>query len=446
MTADAAGTGPRDADRGRDASGAVRRLLGSADFARAFTLTTFAALVGSHLIERVAGIVTLRAVVAGLCVFALGILWARREEISLLRLVPTTLLLLVAWAFASVFWSSDPFASLGRWSAMAAVALLAVTIGHIRDTLQTVRALGDVLRAALGLSLGLEVFSGILLDMPLKFLGIQGNIAALGPIQGIFGTRNMLGIITVVAMITFAVEMRTQSVRPGTAAASLTLAAALGLLSASPTVLVLAVAVGTATAVLMLVRAVPAERRRAMQWSLAAVVAAASVAGYVQRARILDALGAADDLSMRTRLWSLAGFYTSKRPVQGWGWFGPWEVDEQPFFTINQLLGQHHTTALNAYVDVLLQLGWAGLLLLCALGGVALVRSWMTASQRRAIVYAWTPLMLVALAVTSVFESVALFGVGWMLLCLCAVRAGQSRSWRDRLTGDVPTGSFSLPR
>ena len=52
----------------------------------------------------------------------------------------------------------------------------------------------------------------------------------------------------------------------------------------------------------------------------------------------------------------------------------------------------------------------------------------------------------VALAVTSVFESVALFGVGWMLLCLCAVRAGQSRSWRARLTGDVPTGSFSLPR
>ena len=37
--------------------------------------------------------------------------------------------------------------------------------------------------------------------------------------------------------------------RPGTAAASLTLAAALGLLSASPTVLVLAVAVGTATTI-----------------------------------------------------------------------------------------------------------------------------------------------------------------------------------------------------
>ncbi|WP_424434817.1 O-antigen ligase family protein [Microbacterium sp.] len=420
-------------------------MLGSADFARAFTLTTFAALVGSHLIERVSGVVTLRAAVAGLCVLALGILWARREEISLVRLVPTTLLLLVAWAFASVFWSSDPLTSLGRWTAMAAVALLAVTVGHIRDTLQTVRALGDVLRTALALSLALEILSGILLDVPFRFLGIQGNIAALGPIQGIFGTRNMLGFIAVVAMITFAVEMRTQSVRPGTAAASLTLAAALGLLSASPTVLVLAVVVGTATAALTVVRAVPPQRRGAVQWMLAAAVAAASVVGYVQRAQILDALGATDDLSMRTRLWSLAGFYISRRPVQGWGWFGPWEAAEQPFFTINLVLGQHHTTALNAYAEVLLQLGWAGLLLLCAFGGVALVRSWITASQRRSIVYAWTPLMLVTLAVTSVFESVVLFGVGWMLLCLCAVRAGQSRSWRNRLVGDPPSGAFPLP-
>ena len=63
--------------------------------------------------------------------------------------------------------------------------------------------------------------------------------------------------------------------------------------------------------------------------------------------------------------------------MQGWGWFGAWAVDEQPFVSINQLLGQHHTTALNAYVDVQLQLGWAGVLLLCALGGIALVRSWL---------------------------------------------------------------------
>ncbi|MGO8610209.1 hypothetical protein ACC848_45495, partial [Rhizobium johnstonii] len=75
------------------------------------------------------------------------------------------------------------------------------------------------------LSLGLEILSGILLDVPLRFLGIQGKLAELGPLQGIFGTRNSLGIVAVIALVTFAVELRTQSVRPAVAVASLVLAA-----------------------------------------------------------------------------------------------------------------------------------------------------------------------------------------------------------------------------
>ncbi len=421
----------------------LRRLLASADLARAYTLAAVATLVGSHLIARLAGVVTLRSIIAGLCALAIGILIARREELTPLRLVPLTLLLWVTWAFASVFWSTDPLGSLARWLAMAAIALIAVTIGHVRDPLQTVRALGDVLRVALGLSLGLEILAGLLLDMPLRFLGIQGNIAALGPVQGIFGTRNMLGFVAVVAMVTFAVELRTHSVRTGVGVGSLALAAALGILSASPTVLVLAVAVGAATGALTLVRTVPPARRAAVQWSLAIVVVVAALVGYAQRTRLLDALGATDDLDMRTRLWSLAEFFVQLRPVLGWGWFGPWDRSGQPFLTINQLLAEHHSSALNAYVDALVQLGWVGGLLLCLLGGVALVRSWSVASRRRSIMHAWTPLIVVTLAVTSIFESVALVGFGWMLLCLCAVRTGQSRSWRDRLrVGAVPTSGL----
>lgn len=432
MTTDAAGP----------ERGALARLLASADFARALTLAIFAALVGAHLIQSLAGVVTVRTIVAGLCVIAIAVLVVRREEVSLLRLVPTTLLMLVTWAFVSVFWSTGPLPSFWRWTAMAAVALLAVAIGHIRDTLQTVRALGDVLRAALTLSLALEILSGILLDAPLTFLGIQGNIAAFGPVQGIFGTRNMLGFVAVVALITFAVEMRTQSVRPGVAVYSLSIASALGILSASPTVLVVIVVVGVATGALTLVRSVPATRRPTVQWSLAAAVAVAAVVIYLQRTRIIAALGAADDLSMRSRLWSMARYFAGRQPVQGWGWFGVWDPERQPFLTINQILRQHHTSALSAYVDVQLQLGWVGLLLLCALGGLALVRSWVDASRRRSIVYAWTPLTVIALAVTSAFESFALYGVGWMLLVLCAVRAGQSSGWRERMgttTGTIPT-------
>ena len=61
------------------------------------------------------------------------------------------------------------------------------------------------------------------------------------------------------------------------------------------------------------------------------------------------------------------------------------------------------------------------------------------------MVYAWTPLMVIALAVTSVFESVALFGLGWLLLVLCAVRAGQSRGWRERLGAGGPPATGTIP-
>lgn len=420
------------------ARGALARLLDSADFARAYTLAVFGAVLGSHLIERLAGPVTLVTVLTALCAIGGAVLTVRRAEISVLRLLPTTLLLFVSWAFASVFWSTDPLISFGRWLAMAAVAVLALTIGHIRDTLQTVRALGDVARVALSASLALEIVAGLLLDMPLRFLGIQGNLIHLGPVQGVFGTRNVLGIVAVIALVTFVVEQRTHSVRPGVAVYSITLACVLALLSASPTVFVLAASVGAATGALALVRSVPAGRRRAVQWAIAGIVVVGAAATYVQRERIIAAVGASDDLAMRTDLWSVIGFYVRQRPVQGWGWFGVWMEDEQPFATVNLILREHHTTALNAFVDSVLQLGWVGLLLFCVFGGIALVRSWLDASSRRSVVYAWTPLLLITLAVASLFESVTLFGTGWLLLVLAAVRAGQSRSWRRRIDTAPP--------
>ena len=85
-------------------------------------------------------------------------------------------MLFVAWALASTFWSSDSSETWWNWVALAGIAFLAIVIGHVRDTLQTVRALGDVLRVLLGASLVVEILSGILLDVPFRFLGVQGNI------------------------------------------------------------------------------------------------------------------------------------------------------------------------------------------------------------------------------------------------------------------------------
>ena len=430
---------PRSASPGRWLGG----MLASADLARAFTIAVLGAVFSAFVMERVAGRVTYISIVVGLCVIGVGMLNSRRREISLVRLVPTTVVLFVGWAFASVFWSQDASSSFWSWLYTAGLAFLAVTIGHVRDTLQTARALGDVMRVLLSLSLAVEIVAGVLLDMPIRFLGIQGNIAQLGPIQGIFGTRNLLGFVAVIALITFLIEYRTQSVRVGVSVFSVVLAGGLAALSDSPTVLVLAVAVGLAVGALALVRHAKPRDRSALQWTIGGIVVAGLAIGYAARHPIIALLGAGSDFATRVGLWSTMVDYLRSKPVQGWGWFGAWDASEFPFTAINYTLRTTHASGLNAYFDVLLQLGWIGLLLFTAMAGVALVRSWLDASERRSVIYAWTPLVLVTLLVDSMFESFTLTGFGWMLLVLCAVRAGQSRSWRERM--GVGEGDPVLP-
>jgi exopolysaccharide production protein ExoQ len=418
-------------------------LLGSAEFARAFTIAVLSAVFASFTIERMTSQVTLATIIAVLCAVGAAILWVRREELSLLRLAPSSLLAFLAWALVSLVWTTDKSDTVFGWMALFGFAFLAITVGHIRDTLQTVRALGDTLRVLLVLSLGMEILSGVLLDMPFGFLGIQGNLAVGGPVQGLFGSRNMLGFIAVLALITFVIEWRSQSVTAPIAIPSVALAALLAFLSSSPTVIVLAAAVGIVTVALTIVRHTPTERRSLVQWVLGILVALALTAAFALRHPIIALLDAGSDFSIRATLWNTMLDFVSLKPITGWGWFGPWARGEYPFTYINFLLDDHHQSGLNAYFDVMLQLGWAGLVLFLALGGAATVRSWLVASVRRSVVYAWTPLMLVTLAVDSMFESFTLDGAGWFLLVLCALRAGQSRSWRENIdaahTGAIPT-------
>jgi len=421
----------------------VVSLLGTALFARAYTLTALTAAFTSVLIERMMSPVSLAVVIGTLALLGVAVLVVRREELTLLRFAPTSLLGFLILALISALWSSDRAGTIAGWITLLGYALIAITIGHVRDTLQTVRAIGDTLRWLLSVSLGLEILSGILLDTPFLALGIQGNLAAGGPIQGVFGTRNMLGFIAVVALITFVIEWRTQSIGRVAGILSVALGGFLALLSASPSVVVLAAAVGVATTALTIVRHTSAHRRVAMQWVLGGLVTGGLIVAFALRHQIIRLLDAGSDFSTRADLWNMMLDFIAERPVTGYGWFGPWPRGEYPFTYINFQLSDHHQSALNAYFDTLLQLGWAGLALFLALGGVAIVRSWLVASVRRSVLYAWTPLVLMTLAVESMFESFALTGIGWLLLVLCALRAGQTRSWRESIdsaqTGAIPT-------
>lgn len=421
----------------------VFSLLASAEFARAFTIAGLTTAFAAFMIERLTSTTTLATIVTLLALIGVAVLIARREELNWLRFAPTSLLGFLVLAALSLLWTTDRAGTLSGWATLFGYGVIAIVIGHVRDTLQTVRAIGDTLRWLLTLSLGLELLSGVLLDLPFTALGIEGNLALGGPIQGIFGTRNMLGFVAVVGLITFVIEWRTQSIDRVVGMLSVALGGFLALLSASPSVVVLAAGVGVATTALTIVRHTPPHRRVAVQWVLGALVAVALVTAFALRHAIIRLLDAGSDFSTRADLWNAILDVVAQEPMTGYGWFGPWTPAEYPFWFINFELSDHHRSALNSYFDLLLQLGWPGLILFLIMGGVAIVRSWLVASVRRSVVYAWTPLMLVTLAIESMFESFTLTGAGWVLLVLCALRAGQSRSWRQNIddahTATIPT-------
>ncbi|GAA4769257.1 O-antigen ligase family protein [Microbacterium gilvum] len=421
------------------------RMLRTADMARAYTIAALLAVFGAHVVERTAGGVALGTIMTLLVALGAAILFARRRELRVLSIAPTGLVAFVLWALVSTIWSGDDDATPSGWLSMLGYGFVAVVIAHVRDTLQTVRALGDVLRGLLAASLAVEILSGILLDMPFPFLGIAGEIASGGPVQGLFGTRNMLGFVAVVALVTFLVEWRTQSVPTQTAVFSISLAAVLAVLSASPTAVVLALSVTLALLALATVRRTRPARRRAVQWTLATAVVAGLAIAYALRHPILRWLDATAGFSLRADLWNSILTWVSNRPIQGYGWRGDWDAGAYPMNVINFYLGESHRSALNAFFDVLLQLGWIGLVLFASLCAIAFVRSWLVASERRSTVYAWTPAVLVALLVDSMFESFTLQGIGWVLLVLCAVRAGQSRSWRETLDLAASGGESQQP-
>ena len=421
-----------------DVPAAIMRILASPRFAASLTQVALGVAFAVHLLRSVLGGAGLVAVLAGLVALAALSLGARRASIDWHGLLPISILVFVSWSALSTAWSGYPAHTLAGVGYQLAFAFLAVYMALARDTIQIVRATGDVLRLLLGLSLALEVFAGVLIDLPIPFLGIQGNLARLGPIQGIYGSRNVLALVALLALITFVVELRSRSLRRGPAIASIWLAGFCLVLAGSPVVVVVALFVGLAALALFALRRTPTESRWMLQLGILGAAVIAGLAGWIARAPLIELLGGGSEFGVRYRLWTEMMRLTGLHPLEGWGWVGSWPSNVTPYGWLDFVTGRDQTSGLNAFVDVYFQLGLVGLLAFVALVGLAFVRSWLLASNKRILVHVWPALILVALLVASVAESTILVEFGWVLLLICAVKASQGMSWRSALRRHEP--------
>jgi hypothetical protein len=358
----------------------------------------------------------------------------RRDQVEWTGVLPISLLSFLGWAAVSLIWSQYQWATLGGLMYLMAFTLIALYISLTRDSIQIVRAAGDVLRVVLAASLAMEVFSGILIDAPIPLLSIGGHLASGGPISGIVATRNQLGLLAIIGAITFATEHRTRSVSRVVSVSSLVLAGLCILFTQSPVVFGTATMVGLAAAALYGLRRVRADRRQVWQLIVLGVAVIGAAVAWLARTPIVETLNGGGALTYRLELWNKVFDVVRLNYLQGWGWVGRWRPELGPFSSLTTAADRPAQSALNGYLDVWFQLGLVGLAIFVGMLGLAFVRSWLLAGRRRSIVYAWPAVVLVALLISSLAESSVLAEFGWLAFVICCMKASQELSWRRALT------------
>jgi O-antigen ligase len=408
--------------------------FGSPRFSAALSTAIIGTLFLTFLIGNLIGQAGLIAIVVGLLIFATLSVLGQSSSLEWRGFLPFSLVALLAWTAISLFFSQYHWLTLGGIISQIAVALLGVYVALARDFIQIVRTVGDVLRLVVGLSLAVEVIVGILFDTSFPLLGITGNLAQGGPIQGVMGSRDDLGLVAVLALVTFGTELLTRSIGRTTAILSIIGAVLTILFVKSPvnfgTVLVL----GIAALILLFLRRVPSHTQRYWLIGVGVVAVAGVITAYALRDRILALLGATGALKYRVTLWHDLFPFIQIHQLEGWGWVGLWPTDSiVPFDKIGEPI--QHYSALSAYFDVWFQLGIVGLFVFLVFVGLAIVKSWILATQKRSRIFVWPALIMVALLTTALTESGILINWGWLVVVICSVKAAQHLRWRRPVPG-----------
>lgn len=370
-----------------------------------------------------------------------------------LQRVPLSLSLFLAFATVSIAWSAYPLASaLGALTTIGTAvfgAFLALCLPW-RELLDT---LATALRWILGLSLAFELVVATVVrapllpfwvdyshleKIPMAFYWSRNLLFEGGRIQGIVGNANLLGMLSLLALIVFTVRVLARKRARAWGVVWIAVALATFALTRSSTVIVAAVVVVLATLLLLAVRRTEGRARAAVYIAGLVVTAGAVLGAVLGREQLLGLLGKSPDLTNRLDIWQTVGDLALERPVVGWGWVSYWAPWVDPFQGLIVINGVEYLQAHNVWLDVFLQLGVIGLAIFVVLCLGALVRSWALAAEAdrirhaRASDFRWPEtaapvLLFIALLVQSFAESRLIIELGFVLLVVVATKS----AWRD---------------
>ena len=409
---------------------------------------TFAHSAVYNLLGRDGAAVTLAVFTLTTLGIGIPMLARNRPQPFRWRRLPWTALGYTAFALVSVAWSQWRGPTLVTWILLAAVTVNALFLAHVLTWHEIVRALSSAFKWILGLSLAIELWVSLVLHGPLlpnfltlpdgkidpQWYWVRDNLFDGGRIQGIVGNANLLAIISLFAIITFGVLFAAKARWRTTLALWMLLAAYFLFRTASATALVCAAAVAVVLAVALLMRRArtPGARTRIYVVSIGgAAVAALGI--WLLREPLLGLLGRSSDLTGRSeKIWTKVLERAAEHPIVGNGFSSPWIPDDPAF---DRWITDHGITvfhAHNMWLDVLLQLGAVGVVLMAVAYGTLLWRSWFFAVDRPRWdlddARPFSPLTLlpslftVVLLVQGLTESTPIMLWGWMLLVLLSFK------------------------
>jgi hypothetical protein len=314
------------------------------------------------------------------------------------RRLPWFVVAYVLWATLSLAWSAWPQTTALTLLLLWITTVQALFIGSVLTWRELVRAAASALKWVIALSVVFElavavVVQGPLLpgfvipaepaDDPIEYWSRANLFDWDGRLQGIMGNANLLAPVALLAIIVFAIRIASGAPRRVLLWIWIGVAAFLFVRASSATGYIAAAGVGIVLATVLLMRRADKPGERTKYYVGYAVVGIGGLlAVWFLREPMFNALGRDSDLTGRETIWAAVLERADQRPWVGWGYATPWAPWDPAFDGWIVDHGQTVLQAHNMWVDVRMQLGIIGVVLIALVYLAFVWRSWFFAVDR----------------------------------------------------------------
>jgi O-antigen ligase len=291
------------------------------------------------------------------------------------------LVALVLLAFASCLWTETPALALQRSIAVLGATLLGIALAVRLSLEEQLRLMNWFFRIMVVLNLACVLF--------FPSYGISNTADSQGEWQGIFGYKNVLGSMMAMSVL---VEWHLPAdTRFSKFIKWLALLVSTVLLVFSSSITPLVALLGS----LLFIEIY----KFANQWlriplyaivlTILLIIASGMTVLLLDSERLTGALGRSSNLTGRTEIWSMVLSYIPERPVLGYGYSGFWSGSSPEELAVEQAMGTSVMYSHNGYLEILLNLGGVGFLLVLAGLGTGIRRVYYCSKRDRSSVNLW---------------------------------------------------------